>query len=103
MDRPDALPEATLEPDNAYAEITVEVHRITSAGQISILARIRRRWGTSRVVVEDLGDRVVLRLLPDDPIAAARGILKGRVPDTDVVRARAREDERRAEERRLRR
>ena len=40
--------------------------------------------------------------MPDDPIAAARGILKDRIPGTDVLRARAREDERRAEERRLR-
>ena len=80
----------------------MEVHKITSAGQVSLPARVRRRWGTKRVLVEDLGDRVVLRPMPDDPIAAARGILKGRIPGTDVLRARAREDERHAEERRQR-
>jgi AbrB family looped-hinge helix DNA binding protein len=80
----------------------VEVHRITSAGQISIPARIRRRWGTSRVVVEDLGDRVVLRPMPDDRIAAARGALAGRIKSSDELRVIARRDERRAEERRQR-
>ena len=80
----------------------MEVHRITSAGQVSLPARVRRRWGTRRVIVEDLGDRVVLRPLPDDPIAAARGILEGRIAPTEVLRAQAREDERRAEQRRQR-
>jgi len=81
---------------------TMEILRVTSAGQISIPARIRRRWGTKRVIVEDLGDRVLLRPMPDDPIAAARGILKGRIAPSEVLRAQARQDERRAEERRQR-
>jgi AbrB family looped-hinge helix DNA binding protein len=80
----------------------MEIHRITSAGQVSLPARIRRRWGTRRVAVEDLGDRVVLRPVPDDPIKALRGILKGPGPSSDELRKIAREDERRAEERRLR-
>jgi len=51
------------------------------------------------VRVEDHGDHVVIRPLPDDPIAAARGALKGRI-DTAKLRAEAREDEAAAEARR---
>jgi AbrB family looped-hinge helix DNA binding protein len=80
----------------------MEVHRITSAGQVSLPARIRRRWGTRRVAVEDLGDRVVLRPVPDDPIEAARGALAGQIMASDELRRIARADERHAEERRLR-
>jgi hypothetical protein len=54
------------------------------------------------VAIEDRGDSVVLRPVPDDPIAAAAGALKGRIPPTETIRARAREDERHAEERRQR-
>ena len=39
-------------------------------------ADVRHRWGTTRVLVDDRGDALVLRPLPDDPIAAARGALK---------------------------
>jgi hypothetical protein len=52
------------------------------------------------VVVEDLGDRVVVRPLPDDPIAAARGALAGRLGATGKLRAIARSDEAAAEPRR---
>lgn len=71
----------------------MEQAKITSAGQLSLPARIRRRWGTQRVAIEDRGDSVVLRPIPDDPIAAAAGFLKGRIPSSDEIRARAREDE----------
>jgi AbrB family looped-hinge helix DNA binding protein len=49
--------------------------KITRGGQISIPATIRRRWNTSTLSLEDLGDSVVLRPAPDDPVAAARGAL----------------------------
>ena len=81
-------------------ENTMEMLRVTSAGQLSLPARIRRRWGTRRVAIEDLGDSVVLRPIPDDPIGAARGALKGRIPSSETIRARARADERQASERR---
>lgn len=71
-------------------------------GQISLPAAVRRRWGTSVVSIEDHGDRVVVRPLPEDPIAAARGALKGRLPSTTVLRAEARRDEQLAERRRAR-
>jgi bifunctional DNA-binding transcriptional regulator/antitoxin component of YhaV-PrlF toxin-antitoxin module len=68
-------------------------------GQISLPAEVRRRWNTSVVALEDHGDRVVVRPLPDDPIAAARGALKGRVGPTEALRRRARADEAAAERR----
>jgi AbrB family looped-hinge helix DNA binding protein len=76
--------------------------KITTAGQLSLPARIRRRWGTRRVTIEDRGDSVVLRPIPDDPIEAAAGALRGRIGSSEEIRARAREDERRAIERRER-
>jgi AbrB family looped-hinge helix DNA binding protein len=80
----------------------MEKVKVTSAGQLSLPARIRRRWGTQRVSIEDRGDSVVLRPIPDDPIAAAAGALKGRIGSSDDLRARARADERHAIERRER-
>ena len=78
----------------------MELLRVTSAGQLSLPARIRRRWGTRRVAIEDHGDSVVLRPVPDDPVEAAAGALKGRIPSSEAIRARARADEEHALERR---
>jgi hypothetical protein len=39
---------------------------------------------------------------PEDPIVAAAGLLKGRIPPVDVIRAQARHDERNAIARRER-
>jgi bifunctional DNA-binding transcriptional regulator/antitoxin component of YhaV-PrlF toxin-antitoxin module len=77
----------------------MRLHRITTGGQISLPASVRHRWGTKAVSVEDLGDRVVIRPIPDDPIAAARGVLEGRIGSVDELRARASEDELAAEDR----
>jgi len=77
-------------------------YKITTSGQVSIPATVRRRWRTSLVEVEDHGDHVVVRPVPDDPIEAAFGIFKDRGINTTELRRRAREDERRAEERRVR-
>jgi bifunctional DNA-binding transcriptional regulator/antitoxin component of YhaV-PrlF toxin-antitoxin module len=71
--------------------------RVTTGGQVSLPAEVRRRWNTRVVAVEDLGDRVVLRPLPDDPVSAARGALTGRLPTTAKLRAAARRDEAAAE------
>jgi bifunctional DNA-binding transcriptional regulator/antitoxin component of YhaV-PrlF toxin-antitoxin module len=78
----------------------MRTHRITAGGQVSLPAAIRHRWGTRTVSVEDRGDHVVLRPLPDDPIAAARGALRGRLLSTDVLRDVARRGEIEAETRR---
>ncbi len=75
--------------------------KITRGGQISIPARIRRRWNTSTLSLEDLGDRVVLRPAPDDPVAAARGALTGELRSTSAaLRREARRDEADSERRR---
>ena len=49
-------------------------HRITVAGQISIPAEVRDRWDARVVLIEDEGDRLVLRPTPEDPIEALRGV-----------------------------
>jgi bifunctional DNA-binding transcriptional regulator/antitoxin component of YhaV-PrlF toxin-antitoxin module len=67
---------------------------ITRGGQVSVPAAIRRRWGTSTVIAEDLGDALVLRPAPDDPIAAAGGALADELahtPPTDDWRRQERE------------
>jgi virulence-associated protein VagC len=58
-------------------------HVITGAGQVSLPAEVRHRWATSAVLIEDEGDRLVVRPVPSDPIEGVRGILKGRVT-TDI-------------------
>jgi len=75
-------------------------YRITSSGQVSIPVEVRRRWGTSVVTYDDLGDRLVVRPVPEDPIAAARGILRGRILPTEKLRELARRDEEHALRRR---
>ena len=50
--------------------------RISKGGQVSIPAPIRKRWGTTELVAEDHGDRLVLRPAPDDPIERAYGAFK---------------------------
>ncbi len=76
--------------------------KVTRGGQISIPSTIRRRWGTSTLTLEDLGDRIVLTPAPDDPIAAARGALAGELSlSSERLRGEARAAEAAAEERRL--
>jgi bifunctional DNA-binding transcriptional regulator/antitoxin component of YhaV-PrlF toxin-antitoxin module len=74
--------------------------RITTGGQISVPAELRRRWGTRTLVLDDRGDHAVLRPAPDDPIAAVRGIFAGRLPPSEELRRQAREEETAAERRR---
>lgn len=75
--------------------------KITRGGQISIPSGIRRRWGTSTLALEDLGDHVVLRPASDDPVGAARGALAGELKiDSRELRAAARDAESTAERRR---
>jgi AbrB family looped-hinge helix DNA binding protein len=79
-------------------------HRITNAGQVSIPAEIRRRWETSTVAIEDEGDRIVLRPVPDDPIAGLVGIFADDNPITGTQAVReAREEDIEIEEERWQR
>jgi bifunctional DNA-binding transcriptional regulator/antitoxin component of YhaV-PrlF toxin-antitoxin module len=80
-------------------------HAITSAGQVSLPAEVRHRWGTSAVLIEDEGDRLVVRPVPADPIDGLRGALKERgradVSATEAMR-RWREEDNAAMERKWR-
>jgi bifunctional DNA-binding transcriptional regulator/antitoxin component of YhaV-PrlF toxin-antitoxin module len=74
---------------------------ISSGGQISVPAAVRRRWGTRTVALEDRGDHVVLRPAPDDPVAAAVGAFADEIGalGSDEALRLDREEEREAEER----
>ena len=75
------------------------VMKVSSNGQVSIPAETRARWNTEHVVVVDLGDRVVLRPLPADPVADLQGKYRGRGPSSEGARRRARAEEASAEPR----
>jgi bifunctional DNA-binding transcriptional regulator/antitoxin component of YhaV-PrlF toxin-antitoxin module len=76
--------------------------KVTTGGQISVPAEIRRRWATTTLTLEDLGDRIVLSPAPDDPIGAARGALAGKAGTaTEELRRAARAAEAIADERRV--
>jgi bifunctional DNA-binding transcriptional regulator/antitoxin component of YhaV-PrlF toxin-antitoxin module len=66
---------------------------ISTGGQLSIPAEIRHRWGVGRVILEDLGDAIIVRPLPDDPIAAARGSLRRPAMTTERARNLTRNEE----------
>jgi len=72
-----------------------EAHVMTVSrnGQVSIPAEARARWNTRRVVVVDLGDRVVMRPLSDHPVDDLKGKYRGRGPTTDRARKEARAEE----------
>jgi len=69
------------------------VMKVSSNGQVSIPAEARARWNADRVVVVDLGDRVVLRPLPADPVGELRGKYRTRGPSSDRIRLRSRIDD----------
>lgn len=69
------------------------VMTVSRNGQVSIPAGARSRWNARRVLVVDLGDRVVLRPLPDDAVADLVGKYAGRGPNADTSRRRSRKDE----------
>ena len=71
---------------------------ITKAGQLSVPADVRRRWGTSRVLLDDRGDRLVIRPLPDDPISAVRGVFREARITSDEAFAQLRAEEAEIEE-----
>lgn len=67
--------------------------KVSRNGQVSIPAGTRSRWLTDRVVIVDLGDRIVIRPMPDDPVVSLQGKYRGIGPDSDE----SRQLERRAE------
>ena len=74
---------------------------VSRNGQVSIPAQARARWRTRKVIVVDLGDRVVMRPAPDgDPIEALQGKYAERGPDSATARKTARRTETAAARRR---
>ena len=74
--------------------------KITSSGQISLPADVRRRWGVTRVRLVDHGDHVTLEPIPDDIFAATFGMFQAKDGLTsDEFRAIEREEEAEREER----
>ena len=78
--------------------------KITSGGQLSLPASIRRRWNARTVVVEDHDDHVIVRPAPADPVAATAGVFAEHARrsgvSTDEARRRFREEEDEADSRR---
>jgi bifunctional DNA-binding transcriptional regulator/antitoxin component of YhaV-PrlF toxin-antitoxin module len=65
---------------------TSYVMKVSRNGQVSIPADTRSRWRSERVVMVDLGDRIVVRPLPDDPVGSLRGKYAGVGSDSDESR-----------------
>jgi len=80
----------------------VRTSHITKGGQISVPAAIRKRWGTRPLLIEDHGDRMIVRPADGDPLDAVIGRLEGKILGSDELRRIAREDEFDAEERKFR-
>ena len=66
---------------------------VSSNGQLSIPTETRARWNIDYVVVEDLGDRVVIRPLPSSPLNAVQGKYRTVGPSADESRARQRAED----------
>jgi AbrB family looped-hinge helix DNA binding protein len=64
------------------------ISRATIKGQVIIPAPLRKKFnikkGTRVAITEGEGNVIVIKPLPDDPIEASRGILKGK---TSMIKA----------------
>ena len=69
------------------------VMKVSSNGRVSIPAQVRALWKADRVLVLDLGDHLVMRPLPPDPVDALRGKYAGRGPSSDEMRREARAED----------
>ena len=78
------------------------VMKVSSNGQVSIPAETRARWHADRVVVVDLGDRIVMRPLPDDAVGSLVGKYADIGPPSDDARRATRDELVRTENRTLR-
>ena len=80
--------------------------KLSRNGQVSLPADVRRRWGTDRVLVLDLGDYVVMRPVSADRAENVRAV-RGRFrspdgPSTEELRRQARQEEAEIEDRKER-
>lgn len=78
------------------------VMKVSRNGQVSIPADARARWQTERVVIVDLGDRLVIRPLPDGPVKALIGKYANRGPSVSRARTMSRADDANRERRKAR-
>lgn len=69
------------------------VMKVSKNGQVSIPAAARTRWQAGEVLVVDLGDRVVIRPQPSDPLDEIVGKYAGRGPSSERARRTTRQDE----------
>ncbi|MYE46096.1 MAG: AbrB/MazE/SpoVT family DNA-binding domain-containing protein [Chloroflexi bacterium] len=69
------------------------VMKVSSNGQVSIPAEARARWKADRMLVVDMGDYVVMRPMPADPVGDLRGKYAGRGPSSDEARREARAED----------
>lgn len=67
--------------------------KVSSNGQVSIPAAVRRRWGVARVLVIDKGDRVIVRPFPEDRLGAVIGKYARTTPPSEVLRETARAED----------
>lgn len=67
--------------------------KITSSGQFSLPAALRKRWQVQTVLVIDRGDYAIIRPIPHDIPSSLKGSLAGPGPTSEE----ARKAERRAE------
>jgi AbrB family looped-hinge helix DNA binding protein len=80
---------------------TSYVMKVSRNGQVSIPADARARWNADRVVVVDLGDRIVMRPLSEHAADDLVGKYR-QGPSTDDARRQARADDAAAEKRKRR-
>jgi len=78
------------------------VMKVSSNGQVSIPAEARARWNTKEVIVLDMGDYILMKPNPADPINSLMGKYAAPGPDSAAIRKREREDDARRERRRSR-
>lgn len=72
--------------------------KITANGQMSLPAKLRRRWGAQSVVVLDCGDYAIVRPALANPIKSLRGAYAGPGPTSEEMRAEERAADARHEE-----
>jgi len=64
---------------------------VSNNGEVPIPAEALARWNTHQVFVVDLGDRIVMRPLSEDPVTETKGKYAGRGPSADAARAQERQ------------
>jgi AbrB family looped-hinge helix DNA binding protein len=73
----------------ANRRYTMTISKTTIKGQVVIPAQLRKKFnikkGTRVAVMEGEGRVILIKPLPDDPIEASRGMLKGKTSLTKAL------------------